>query len=250
MQLVQHTRQDTQHCYETHVTQGHAHKHALNCHSIASAPNHPPPHLKPHSSPPHLHSSPPHLHSSPPHLTPPLLTYTPHIPLFMYTPHTPLLTSHTSHFINHLPHSHLGVPGDGVLDGLVVLRSDSESLGVHLHQVKIFEGWALLGTLFRGRLALVRGTLCRHRNQRPYYLYTYSVWGGAYPDIVSSPDPSRANAGRKGLVTLGRMLCHNGMQIWAYCIIACSPCELTIRIITAAEIAVHISLIPKRSSLI
>ena len=36
------------------------------------------------------------------------------------------------------------------------------------------------------------------------------------------PDPSRANAGRKGLVTLDRMLLHNGMQSWAHCIIACA----------------------------
>lgn len=188
MQLVQHSRQDTQHCYETHVTQGHAHKHALNCHSIASAPNHPftpyfhalssliPPLLTstphPHSSHAYLkpHSSPPHLnpHSSPPHLTPPLLTYTSHTSTPRVHTSYPTLHVHTSHPTPHFthltlhqpsPHSHLGVPGDGVLDGLVVLRSDSESLGVHLHQVKVFEGWALLGTLFRGRLALVRGPL-------------------------------------------------------------------------------------------
>ena len=68
-------------------------------------------------------------------------------------------------------------------------------------------------------------------------------WSG----IVSSPDPSRAREGRKGLVTLVQDVVTQWMHLWAYCAIAWSP---IVRILTAAEIVARTFSILILSSLI
>ena len=151
-------------------------KHAFNCRSLTSTltplfhtpqlltliPYIPPQLLIPSITPLYLTSSSPltshlithtfithlsHL-SLPPHLSHPPLNPTPpslntrQPPYFSTTPSHPP-SPPTSH-----PSLHLAVPGDGVPDGLVVLWSDREPLGVHLHEVQVFEGRVLLVTLF------------------------------------------------------------------------------------------------------
>ena len=159
-----------------HAILGHMHKRTYTDPSLSHLTPTPHTHL---TLSPHTHS---HVHLKPfhhktelptlpsltliitsyPSLTPPLHTSNtiqhishPIVQNSPLTPRTPSLTSpyltshlHLSHLLTPL-YFHLAVTDNGVPDGLIVFRHHCEPLGVHLHQVKVLEGWEVLETLLR-----------------------------------------------------------------------------------------------------